>query len=296
MAELEKAPAAEIEETPAAKFVAINEIKTLQAASSAATLVNRGLSTALIISFAFISSKGSNIPFILQSLPGFTGLVIQLSWLLHEIASMFQLRRAYYRLALVDSSRYSTDWEDKFVGLRIGQFSKSTYANIIEPPLWALVFVLLLLQNYQRIERPMYDRAEVEFRTHMVDESRTAAYRVLLDRANMSKFQFDADALRREFRERFQLNMELPTADLSAVASLRELSLKYYGDAEYWPLIRWVNGAEFPDVEKVNGDTDPHRARPLTTKPVGKPDAGDPDLHIVKFIGWPEFVAESFPR
>ena len=108
-----------------------------------------------------------------------------------------------------------------------------------------------------------------ETRTKVAGENRTAAYDELLERA-LGGDKFDPDALTDEFRKR-ELDLVYTEANLAGVRSLRELSLKYYSDTKFWPLIQWANAGALP--EPVTEESDPAKAsRPL---------------YIVHFIGWP---------
>jgi hypothetical protein len=115
----------------------------------------------------------------------------------------------------------------------------------------------------------MYNGMDVETRTRVFGTNRAAAYNELLARAARGE-KFDANTLTEEFRNR-ELDLAMSTADLSDVRSLRELSLKYYGDPKYWSLIPWVNPLAFPN--SPGEDTDPRKA--------GQP------LYVVQFLGWP---------
>jgi hypothetical protein len=115
----------------------------------------------------------------------------------------------------------------------------------------------------------LYNGMDVETRTRIAGANRAAAYDELLGRAARGE-PFDGNALTDEFRKR-ELELALSTASLSGVRSLRELSLKYYGDAKYWPLIVWVNAAAF--AKDADEDADPTKAvQPLL---------------VLHFLGWP---------
>ncbi len=112
--------------------------------------------------------------------------------------------------------------------------------------------------DYQHIDRALiYDRSEVEIPRSVGDGA--AAYRDLLALATRG-IRFDGSALSNELRAP-PLRLVLLTADLSGVRSLRELSLKYYGDAKYWRFIPWVNPGQFPKEKEVDENTDPATAR-----------------------------------
>lgn len=110
---------------------------------------------------------------------------------------------------------------------------------------------------------------DVETRTRVAAANRAAAYDQLLSRAERGA-ALDLGALTDEYRAH-ELDLALSPADLSGVRSLRELSLKYYGNAKYWPLIPWENKDSFP--KNVNEDTDPSKAHQ--------------PIYIAHFIGWP---------
>jgi hypothetical protein len=114
-----------------------------------------------------------------------------------------------------------------------------------------------------------YYGMDFETRTRVAAANRAAAYDELLARAERSE-AFDPNVLTDQYRAQ-ELDFALSPADLSGVRSLRELSLKYYGDPKYWPLIIWANKDKYS--AGVNEDTDPHTLHQ--------------PIYIAHFIGWP---------
>jgi hypothetical protein len=114
-----------------------------------------------------------------------------------------------------------------------------------------------------------YNGMDSETRVRVAGVNRVAAYDELLSRAGRGE-PFDPGKLTEEFRAK-ELDLAMSQADTSGVRSLRELSLKYYGDPKYWPLIAWANATSFPGSPTEN--TDPSRT-------------GSP-LYVIQFLGWP---------
>jgi hypothetical protein len=76
-------------------------------------------------------------------------------------------------------------------------------------------------------------------------QDRTKAYDDLLLLAKTGvKFSSVVDGLSEQFRTR-ELSVVLQEANVTDVRTLRELSLKYYRDPKYWPLIVWANPEAF---------------------------------------------------
>jgi hypothetical protein len=119
------------------------------------------------------------------------------------------------------------------------------------------------------IWRPsLYNGRDVETRTRVAGLNQAAAYDELLER-KASGEKFDPAKLMDEFRKR-ELELVYSEVDLAGSQNLRELSLRYYGDAKYWPLIVWANPDEFSQQ---------------TTEDTGLP--ADRTLHVIHFLGWP---------
>jgi hypothetical protein len=114
-----------------------------------------------------------------------------------------------------------------------------------------------------------YSGMTVETRTQVAAANRAAAYDQLLARAARGE-AFNWSALTDEYKAE-ELDLVWSPADLSGVRTLKELSLKYYGESKYWPLIVWENKDKFP--ADANEDTDPTKAQ----QPV----------YMAHFIGWP---------
>lgn len=113
-----------------------------------------------------------------------------------------------------------------------------------------------------------YNGMDVETRTRVSTLNRTAAYDELLARKDKGE-QFDPEKLMDEFRKR-ELDLVSSQADLAGSRNLRELSLRYYGDAKYWPLIVWANASAFPQPPTED-----------TVLPTGQ------SLQVIHFLGWP---------
>jgi hypothetical protein len=113
----------------------------------------------------------------------------------------------------------------------------------------------------------IYNGLDIETRTRVAGQNRAAAYDELLKLAEAGH-AFDASELTEQFRAR-ELDLALSSVNPGGARNLRELSLKYYEDAKYWPLIVWANRAAF--LGQPNEDTPP-------------PDGA---LSIIQFIGWP---------
>jgi hypothetical protein len=114
-----------------------------------------------------------------------------------------------------------------------------------------------------------YSGMDTETRTRISGADRRAAYDELLERAARGD-RFNADALTDEFQRR-ELTLAVSIANLSGVHSLRELSLKYYGDSKYWPLIVWANPDAF--AKQASEETNPVEAHQ--------------PLLVIQFLGWP---------
>jgi hypothetical protein len=114
-----------------------------------------------------------------------------------------------------------------------------------------------------------YNGMDVETGTRVSGVNRTAAYDELLERKSKGE-KFDPDRLTDEFRTR-ELNLLWSPVDVAGARNHRELSLRYYGEARYWPLIVWANAAAFPGQTTED-----------TILPPGQP------LHVVHFLGWPQ--------
>jgi hypothetical protein len=106
---------------------------------------------------------------------------------------------------------------------------------------------------------------DIETRTRVAGTNRNAAYDELLAHVERG-VPFDPDKLTDEFRAR-ELDLAYSEVDLFGILSLRELSLKYYGDTKYWPLNAKAFGGKVTDE----------------TGPKGVPQP----IHVVHFIGWP---------
>jgi hypothetical protein len=100
-------------------------------------------------------------------------------------------------------------------------------------------------------------------------ENRTAAYDELLKRSRQGE-KFDFDKLDQEFKAR-ELPLSYSAAQLNGIESLRELSIKYYGDPKYWPIIVWTNENVIPRDATAN--------TPIS--------ASNKQLYVIHFIGWP---------
>ena len=86
----------------------------------------------------------------------------------------------------------------------------------------------------------------------------------LLQRAKAGT-QADIPALQDEYKAR-EMDLEYSEAQLGDLQTLRELAIKYYGDAKYWPILVWTN----PDV--LRGSTE------------GSQIPRDKDLYILHFL------------
>lgn len=114
----------------------------------------------------------------------------------------------------------------------------------------------------------IYNGKDVETRTRVASANVNAAYNEMLERkANGESFDFAS--LTDSFRKR-ELDLVYSQADLAGSRNLRELSLRYYGDPKYWPLIVWVNQSVFSDSATED-----------TAVPMGQ------DLYVIHFLGWP---------
>ena len=114
-----------------------------------------------------------------------------------------------------------------------------------------------------------YNGMDQVTRTRVAGENRRAAYDELLARAKGGE-AFDPNALTDEFRKR-ELSLAFSPADLTNVRSMRELSLRYYEDPKYWPLIVWANATTLP--KDVGEDSNPAK--------LPQP------IYVVHFLGWP---------
>jgi hypothetical protein len=114
----------------------------------------------------------------------------------------------------------------------------------------------------------MYNGKDVETRTRVAGANVRAAYDELLAR-KLSGEEFDYANLSDEFKKR-ELELAYSVADLRDSRNLRELSLRYYGDPKYWPLIVWANKSALSGEATEDA--------PL---PTGQ------ELHVVHFLGWP---------
>lgn len=91
-----------------------------------------------------------------------------------------------------------------------------------------------------------YNALDVQTVSKVAAQDRAKGYDDLLALAKTGvKFSSVVDGLTEQFRSR-ELSVVLEEANLTDVRTLRELSLKYYRDPKYWPLIVWANPEAFP--------------------------------------------------
>jgi hypothetical protein len=115
----------------------------------------------------------------------------------------------------------------------------------------------------------MYNGMDTTTRTKVASANVAAAYDELLARAARGT-RFDPDALIDEFQKR-EIPFGYSEADPADARSLRELSLKYFGNAKYWPLLIWMNPGVFP--QGAGEDTKPNQPNEI--------------IHVIRAIGWP---------
>jgi len=116
----------------------------------------------------------------------------------------------------------------------------------------------------------VFNGMDIETRTRVADANRAAGYDQLLALATSgTEFAIVSNSLTDRFRTQ-ELDLAFVIANTDEVRSLRELSLKYYRDPKYWPVIVWVNKDQFPAETREDAPV-----------PTDKP------LTIPVFIGWP---------
>lgn len=114
----------------------------------------------------------------------------------------------------------------------------------------------------------IYNGKDVETRTRIAGANVNAAYDELLGRKAAGE-SFDFAKLTDDFNKR-ELDLVYSQADLAGSRNLRELSLRYYGNPKYWPLIVWANQSAFSEPATED-----------TAIPNGQ------DLYVIHFLGWP---------
>lgn len=115
----------------------------------------------------------------------------------------------------------------------------------------------------------IYNGMDTLTRTRVAAANTAAAYDELLARAARRE-PFDPSTLIDEFQKR-EITLGYSDADPSGARSLRELSLKYYGNAKYWPLLIWMNPGVFP--QSAGEETSPDQAKGT--------------IHVLEAVGWP---------
>jgi hypothetical protein len=91
-----------------------------------------------------------------------------------------------------------------------------------------------------------YNNLDVQTVSRVAAQDRAKGYDDILALAQTGvAFSSVIDRLTERFRAR-ELSVVLEEANLTDVRTLRELSLKYYRDPKYWPLIVWANARAFP--------------------------------------------------
>jgi hypothetical protein len=109
-------------------------------------------------------------------------------------------------------------------------------------------------------ESSKYSGMDVRTITKVAGQDRRQAYEELLSLAR-SGIEFTAaePKFTEDFKRR-ELEVALQSTVPSSVRTLRELSLQYYGDPKFWPLIVWTNPKEFP--------TDATETTPVSDRPL----------------------------
>jgi hypothetical protein len=130
--------------SPAARVIAVSEYESLTHKSLIWNIANKAISAILFIVVIFmIHEKYERI---LVEYLCYVSLFSNVLWIGRIIVNVLEERRAARRLDLIDRGRYSTDWEDKFVGIYRSSFNinSRTMVEVYEPVLWLMSFALML--------------------------------------------------------------------------------------------------------------------------------------------------------